>query len=329
MRSSRLSQTSTPSASPSRGAAAAAWAAAASGHVQGSSASQVLHRARQSDRSLSPLGRADHPVDERRGGAEGGAVDRGSRRSRPASRRSLIRDRRAARPPGRRRVPGRPSSPRRPPGARRACRSGRPAHAAPARTGRSRRCASRFACHPVGVDLEPVEQAAAEGQGRAGEQAGLGQHDPLGLPRPAVPLVLVDHALHRHHRVGPYHPGERDQVLGQFGVALVRHGDAAHLPGRERLAHLADLGRCSSYTSCRSCASVAVTMASRLDELGHPVAGGDPRRRPGRPARAGRRTRRAAAGRRSPQNSIVPSAPPSWTTSQRRRPSASRSRWRS
>ena len=38
--------------------------------------------------------------------------------------------------------------------------------------------------HPVGVHLQPLQQPGGEAERRAGEQAALGQQQPLGLPRP-------------------------------------------------------------------------------------------------------------------------------------------------
>ena len=87
-------------------------------------------------------------------------------------------------------------------------------------------------------------------------------------------------------------------------------------------------GRWSSITSLPMRARVPVTPAMHRGELGDAVPAGEPGDAGiGEPEALGER-RRAAPARRSPKKPSVPTAPPSWPTSQRRRPSCRRSRWR-
>ena len=96
--------------------------------------------------------------------------------------------------------------------------------------------------HGVRMDLQAREQLLRERQRGPGQQARLGERWPFGLPAPPVTLVLGHHALQQHLGVRPGQPGQGDQMLGGFRIPLVRHGDAAHRPGRQSLGQLPDLG---------------------------------------------------------------------------------------
>jgi hypothetical protein len=49
--------------------------------------------------------------------------------------------------------------------------------------------------HPLGVDLEPLDEVDPEAQRGSGHDARLGHVRPLGLPGRAVALMLVDDPL--------------------------------------------------------------------------------------------------------------------------------------
>ena len=113
------------------------------------------------------------------------------------------------------------------------------------------------------------------------------------------------------------------------GIALVRHGDRADRARREATPRSSPIsGRCSWYTSLPIFAAVAEMAASSQRNSATPsraVIHGTT----GTPSPSCRANASSRSRARSPQNSMVPSAPPSWTTSQRRRPCRSRCRCRS
>ena len=52
---------------------------------------------------------------------------------------------------------------------------------------------------------------------------------------------VAHHPFQGEPGLGPDGPGQGDEVLGDLGIALVRHGDRADRAGGEGLAQLTDL----------------------------------------------------------------------------------------
>src|SRR5207244_2936458 len=73
------------------------------------------------------------------------------------------------------------------------------------------------------------------------KDARLAHRSPLRLPPPAVALPLGDHPLQDHTLLRPHQARQRDEMLGDLGVALVRHRDAADDVRPPCLRQLADL----------------------------------------------------------------------------------------
>ena len=175
--------------------------------------------------------------------------------------------------------------------------------------------------HPDGVDLQALEDADGGRDADARVQACLGKQHPLGLPGPAVALVSVDHRLGGEVGIGAHEPGQAAHMLGQFGVALVGHGDAADRARVQRLAELSDLGALQFVDLVADLGDRRRDHRQQADELGQAVARREPRDR-GTPSPSRRANDSIMGPARSPQNSIEPRPPPSSTSSRRGRPCA-------
>ena len=143
---------------------------------------------------------------------------------------------------------------RRPPGAPRPCP---PARAAPAGSRRGRRCA------PGSPPCAPGRRAAPSTMPREAVQrevegdGGVGADHPLHRGVADVALVPERHVLQRRHRVAAQQPRQAGQVLGEDGVALVRHGRASPSdPAVNGSSASRTSVRCRWRTSVACCSSV-------------------------------------------------------------------------
>ena len=95
---------------------------------------------------------------------------------------------------------------------------------------------------PIGVDHQARGQPRRLAQHVAGQHGRIGQGHPLDRAVRDVPLVPQRDVFEPRAQIPPQQPGQTAQSFGEDGVALVRHGRAALLPGAEgllRLPHLA------------------------------------------------------------------------------------------
>ena len=95
--------------------------------------------------------------------------------------------------------------------------------------------------HPLGVDVETVDEIAAAGHSAAGVGHQQRQRVPLHLPLAGRPLVATGHGPQGHRREGAGHPAEAHDRLGQDGVGLLGHRGGCAGQTSAPLTHFGDL----------------------------------------------------------------------------------------
>ena len=134
----------------------------------------------------------------------------------------------------------------------------------------------QVATHRVDLDAKAGQQVPRELQRNPGQHADFGEGDPFGLPAATVTLVPDNHSLDQHGGVGAGQSGHRVEMLAAFGIAFVRHGDAADGVGSRGLTQLADLGSLELIHLIADPGKRAADHGQHAPELRDPVAGGEP-----------------------------------------------------
>ena len=96
--------------------------------------------------------------------------------------------------------------------------------------------------HPIGVDLEAVEDVGRGARRVGGDAQRPLEDEPLRRAVADVALVPQRHVLEADERIGSQQPRHAGHPLGEDRIALVRHGARPLLAGAERLECLAHLG---------------------------------------------------------------------------------------
>ncbi len=95
--------------------------------------------------------------------------------------------------------------------------------------------------HPIGIDLEPVEDVGGRTGGIGGDPERALEDEALGRAVADVALVPEGHVLEADDRVGAQQPRHAGDPLGEDRVALVWHRARSLLTGAEGLEGLPDL----------------------------------------------------------------------------------------
>jgi hypothetical protein len=84
--------------------------------------------------------------------------------------------------------------------------------------------ALKVGAHAPGIDLEPLDHHSQAVEREIEGDGGVGRDHPLDRGVGDVALVPQRHVLERRDDARAHQAGEAGQVLGQHGIALVRHG---------------------------------------------------------------------------------------------------------
>ena len=156
---------------------------------------------------------------------------------------------------------------------------------------------SRLRAHPIGVDLEPVEDVGQRARGVGGDAERPLEDEALRRAVADVALVPERHVLEADERVRAQQPGHAGHPLGEDRIALVRHRAAPCWPEPNGSNASPDLGALEVPDLDRDPLQRPAQDGERREQLGVPVAahhlGRRRIRRPG-PARRGRGARPSA-----------------------------------